>query len=150
MSYTMRAPCPKCAGTEGRIETKNVQDCVFCLRCGWFCYNAPKTETGRAVRSTTTVHNGIKPQQRTRILVRANRHCELCGKPGNLHVGHLLSVKDGMDRNLSDEEINDDENLAAFCDECNLGMGATSIPLWLAVGLVITRIKNRKSRGESA
>ena len=150
MNFQMRQPCPKCDTIEGRIETRNKQDCVFCAKCGRHCYNAPKTETGRAVRSLTTVHNGIKPQQRTRILLRANCHCELCGRLGDLHVGHLVSVKDGIDRGMTETEINDDENLAAMCDECNSGLGKETVPLRLAIAMVLIRIKNRQIRGEAS
>jgi len=42
---------------------------------------------------------------------------------------------------MTDQEINSDENLAAFCEECNLGMGKTPISLRLAVAIVRARIK---------
>lgn len=143
---TMRLACRWCAGTEGRIETRNGQDCVFCAACDKFQYNAPKTETGRAPRTVTTVHNGIKPNQRARILLRANGCCELChaiDKP--LHVGHLLSVNDGLKANLTEAEINDDENLSAMCDECNLGLSDRPVPLRLLMALLQARIKLRSA-----
>lgn len=150
MTHVMRGPCPKCGCTDGRIETRNNQDCVFCAGCNRHCYNAPKTETGRAVRSVSTTRNGIKPQQRARILLRANCHCELCGGLRDLHLGHLVSVKDGMARGMTEAEINDDENLAAMCDECNLGVGSETVSLRLAIAMVLIRIKNRQIRGEAS
>ncbi len=146
-SWKMRQPCPKCGGTEGVIETQSGQDRVFCL-CGAWVYNAPKTETGRAVRSVTTVHNGIKPKLRMRIIERANGHCELCGAKDNLHVGHMISVDAGLKAGMTDAEINSDENLYCSCDECNLGLGKTPIPLRLAVALVMARLKNQGALGE--
>lgn len=140
-SHALRKPCP-CGGAAGRIETRNGQDCVFCLDCSRFQYNAPRVETGREVRTVSTVHGGITSRRRARILLRANAHCELCGKSGNLHVGHLLSVKDGLRMQLTEVEINDDENLAALCDECNLGLGEETVPLRLAVAIVMTRVRN--------
>lgn len=126
LTHILRAPCTACGGQDGSIEHKNGQACVFCA-CGKWQYNAPRTETGERQRSVTTVHNGIRPKQRARILVRANGLCELCGHGGPLHVGHLLSAKDGVLFGLTETQINDDDNLAAFCEECNLGMGAETI-----------------------
>jgi hypothetical protein len=142
--FVMRAPCRKCGGPTGRIEERGAQDCVFCSSCGAFQYNAPRTETGKKVRSVTTVHNGIKPNQRSRILQRATGRCELCGKrpeTAALHVGHLLSVKDGLVRGLTELELNNDDNLCAMCDECNLGMGKQTVPLRLAVAMVMARLR---------
>lgn len=150
MSHLLRTPC-RCGGEEGRIETRNGQDCVFCLKCGCHCYNAPKTETGRAVRSVSTARKDIKPAQRARILMRASGHCELCGKTeGIMHVGHLLSVKDAMSGGLTETEIGDDENLAAFCEECNLGIGEQTVPLRLVIGIQLARIRNRTARKDTA
>lgn len=67
-----------------------------------------------------------------------------------MHVGHLVSVKDGTARGMTDAEINDDENLAAMCDECNLGVGSETVPLRLAIAMVLIRIKNRQIRGEAS
>lgn len=141
--YKMRAPCKRCSGTEGRIETRSGQDCVIC-NCGAYQYCAPKAETGRAVRSVSTVHKAIKPNQRARVLLRSSSHCELCGRSGGtLHVGHLLSVSDGMDQGLTEIELNDDDNLAAMCEECNLGLGDETVPLRLVLAITLARAKNR-------
>lgn len=127
-TLVMRAPCTRCSAPEGRIVPTNGQNCVFCSACNKYCYNAPKTETGERTRSVQTVHSDIRPKQRARILIRANGLCELCGAHGvTLHVSHLLSVKDGLAYDLTEAEINSDDNLAAFCEECNLGMGAQTI-----------------------
>jgi 5-methylcytosine-specific restriction endonuclease McrA len=141
-TFTMREPCRRCDCSAGYIETRNGQDCVFCSACGKHSYNAPKTETGREARSVSSVHNGIKPKQRSRIIERATGRCELCGAKGNLHVGHLVSVVYGVAKGLTDSEINSDENLAAMCDECNLGIGANPVPLRLAVAMVMARTRN--------
>lgn len=141
-AFTMRASCRWCTNTLGRIETRNGQDCVFCTECDKFQYNAPKTETGREPRTVTTVHNGIKPGQRARILLRANGSCELChaaNKP--LHVGHLLSVNEGLKQGLTEAQINADENLSAMCDECNLGLSDQPVPLRLVIAILIARLK---------
>ena len=141
---TMRRACRNCGEVNGDIRTKNGQDCVFCSVCGRYAgYNAPKTETGRAVRTTQTTHANIKPNQRVRIITRANGRCEMCGKRGEgviLHVGHILSVKAGHAHGLTDEEINCDENLISSCDECNLGLGEATLPLRLCVAILRERI----------
>lgn len=139
--YAMRASCRRCGSTHGHIESRGNQDCVFC-DCGLFQYNAPRVETGRAVRSVTTVHNGIGPKQRARVLMRDGNACAIChasDKP--LHVGHLLSVEVGLECGLTEVELNDDENLAAMCDECNLGLSDRPVPLRLAVAILKANIR---------
>jgi 5-methylcytosine-specific restriction endonuclease McrA len=128
--YKMRAPCAKCGQELGAVTTKSNQDVVRCAQCDAYQYCAPKTETGRAPRTVQTTHEAIKPKQRARILERASSKCELCGaidKP--LHVGHMLSVEAGHAEGLSDDAINSDDNLAALCDECNLGLGAKTVEI---------------------
>lgn len=63
------------------------------------------------------------------------------------HIGHLLSVAEGHRQGLDDAQINSAENLAAMCDECNLGLGAEVIPLWLAVAIV--KARTPPGRGQS-
>lgn len=145
-SFTMRKACktPFCESTLGRIEVKNGQDCVYCCNCGEWQYNAHKVETGRAVRSTQTVHAAIKPRVRSDVLIRSNGRCELCGKSSSdcvVHVGHILSVNVGVAEGLSDDDINDSENLMAMCDECNLGIGDQPLPLKLMVKVLVSRLK---------
>ena len=142
----MRKPCIQCGSTNGRIETKSSQDCVYC-ECGRFQYNAPKTETGREVRSVSTTHAAIKPKQRSRIIERANLRCERCGKPASstasgLHTGHILSVDEGHKQGLADDIINSDDNLIAECDECNLGHGKGVLPVRFLIALLMARSNN--------
>jgi hypothetical protein len=137
----MRKPCRECDCQVGVIEVRNGQDCVFCGRCRTFQYNAPKSETGREPRTVTRVHNGVKPKQRSRILERATNHCEICGARQDLHVGHLISVARGMEMGLTEADLNSDENLAAMCSECNLGIGDQPVPLRLAIAMVMARVR---------
>lgn len=139
--YAMRAPCPACSCGTGYVTERGAQDVVRCIECNRHCYNAPRVETGKAVRSVTTVRNSIKPKRRARIIMRAGGRCELChatNKP--LHAGHIIGVDIGLRYGLTEVELNDDENLTALCDECNLGMGAEPIPLTLAVAIVRARM----------
>lgn len=141
--YQMRKPC-SCGSELGYLTEVSGQDTVRCLACDRHCYNAPRTETGRAVRTVTTVHNGVKPKLRSKILERDGHRCVLChsvDKP--LHAGHVVSVEAGFAIGLSDAEINDEENLIAVCDECNLGQGAQPIALSVAIRILRARISWR-------
>lgn len=139
----MREPCRVCGGLEGSILEKTGQDTVRCVACDAWVYNAPRVETGRKQRSVTTVHAAIKPKQRMRILDRASSRCEVCGSRGNLHVGHvghIVSVVAGLNYGMTEVELNDDENLMAMCEECNLGQGAEPMSLRLAMVVLRARI----------
>jgi 5-methylcytosine-specific restriction endonuclease McrA len=141
--FTMRKPC-RCGSDFGKLAEVNGQDTVRCVACNAFAYNAPRTETGRAVRTVTTVHKAIKPKLRARILERDGHRCVLC-KADNvrLHVGHVVSVDAGFATGLTDAEINDEENLIAQCEECNLGQGSQPIPLRVAIAILKARISWR-------
>jgi 5-methylcytosine-specific restriction endonuclease McrA len=149
--FTMRTPCKGCGGSLGHIVEKNGQDTVRCLACDTYCYCAPRVETGRAVRSVRTAHKGVRPSLRSKILERDGHRCVLC-KADNvpLHVGHVVSVDAGFATGLTDSEINDEENLIAQCEECNLGQGAQPIPLRVAIAILRARItwrnKNEATR----
>lgn len=138
-AYALRAPCRYCGETSGYLETRNGQDCVFCARCARLAYNAPKSETGRAPRPVMDGREPISARRRVHLLERANGRCELCGATGNLHIGHLVSLKDGPALGLSEAELNGDENLAVLCDACNLGLGSESVPARLMAALVKRR-----------
>ena len=148
----LRKPCEKCGCEEGVIRTRGGQDCVYCVGCGAYTrWNAPKTATGRAPRTVTSIHNGVKPNQRVRIVLRATGHCELCGKADcELHVGHLLSVKEGMQQGLTETQLNDDENLAAMCAECNLGLGQEAVPIRLILAIFKARLGHARRKGDAA
>ena len=143
--FPLRAPCI-CQSVEGVIRTVNGQDVVRCRWCNRHQYNAPKVETGRALRSISTVHNGIKPKQRARIMLRANSACELChcsDRP--LHAGHLLDVDDGLKAGLNELDLNCDDNICAMCEECNLGLSNEPIPTRLFVALLLTHRRKAKA-----
>lgn len=145
MDHPLRKQCVGCGSGFGRIETRNGQDCVYCIDCGKYQYNAPRVETGREQRTVTTVHNGIKPKDRARIIERATGRCEMCGCKNDLHVGHIISVKVGLEMGLTESQLNDDENLAALCVECNLGISSEPMSLRLAMGMLLARIRSRVS-----
>ncbi len=138
--YKLRKPCTACGGETGEIRTKNGQDCVWCW-CGKYQYNAPRVETGRKPRTVLSVHEGITAKTRARIITRATGRCEMCGDRGNLHVGHIISVKAGLAGGLTEVELNDDENLSCLCEACNLGMGREPIPLRFALAMLMARLE---------
>lgn len=140
--FEMRAPC-RCGCTRGRLVEKSGQDTVRCLACDSFCYNAPRVETGREVRRVKT-REEIKPSKRAEILLRDGHRCVLCHTAdGILHVGHIISVDAGTRCGMTEDEVHDDENLAAMCEACNLGIGSQPLPLRTAIAIVRARISWR-------
>ena len=140
----LRLPCNACGHDDGVVTETNGQDVVRCADCNAYCYNAPRTETGRRRRSVATTHAAIKPKQRSRIIDRANGSCERCHRSHvALHVGHVVSVADGHKAGLSDDVINSDENLIAECEECNLGAGSRVMPLRVYVAILMARSNER-------
>lgn len=138
--HPLRKPCAKCAGTEGAIRPSGLQDCVYCVNCGLFQYNAPRQETGRVPITLATARN-ISASQRARILFRDSSHCVMCGSAELPNVGHLLSLEAGLAEGVAPAVLNDDENLATMCALCNSGIGKNPVPLRLVIGILMTRTK---------
>lgn len=146
----MRAPCRWClsndgmTATDGTMQSVNGQDVVRCARCGRHCYNAPRSETGKPQRHVRS-RPDLKLGQRERILTRDGNRCLLCGiGPDHgaiLHVSHAMSVEDGRRLGVEDEVLFDDDNLFASCEECNLSMGAESVPARIFLRLIHARLK---------
>jgi len=136
---TLRSPCTHCGHDKGIIRVRSGQNSVYCVLCSDYAgYNAPKTETGERTRSVSTVRAGITCKVRAAVLARARRRCELCGldldQAPAWHVEHLLTIEHALAIGLPDEIINSEKNLAAFCEECNLGYKETVDPiLWLVI-----------------
>jgi ribosomal protein S14 len=144
-NYPMRKPCANCGGTVGYIVEKGKQDVLRCHGCDKYQYCVPRTESGKRVRTIATTHKAIRPKLRARVLTRATGRCELCGaRPSageELHVGHLLSVEAGMAEGLTELILNSEENLAALCGACNLGLSNESLPLRLCIAILKQRTK---------
>jgi hypothetical protein len=85
-------------------------------------YNAPRTETGAKPRTVKTLRRSIRPTQQARILDRDHARCALCGSTDDLTIGHLLSLEDGARLGATIAELYSDENLAAMCEACNVGL----------------------------
>jgi hypothetical protein len=142
-SYTMSKPCVRCGSTDGALTEAGPHWKLTCLDCGAYQRFISKAELGLSVRSLSD-RPDIKPKKRARILDRDNGRCVICGRDDELHIGHILSVDEGRALGWADEQINDDENLAALCALCNAGYGSLSINPRLAAALIQARIQ----RGE--
>jgi 5-methylcytosine-specific restriction endonuclease McrA len=135
----MRAPCRWCQHRMGVEREVNGQDTVRCAECDRFQYNRPKIESGRKVRSISE-RPDIKPARRARIFALHSHACVGCGAIRvPLHLGHLLSVKQGRELGASDELLMSDDNLAPMCAECNLGFGETSVAPALMYRLLLIK-----------
>lgn len=136
-------PCPNCGSTDGYVTGVNGQDVGRCIGCDRYVKCVPRTETGKAARTIATLHR-IPPSQRARVIERATGRCELCGAGGLLHVGHILSVRDGLvaieDGLLTERELRSDDNLVCSCEACNSGFGRRSLPVRLLVALLRARL----------
>ena len=145
----MRKPCKYgCTDTDERPNTfgarvdTNGQATIWCVECGEYQYNAPKTELGEDQRHIKT-RDSIKLSTRIRIFMRANGMCELCGAADViLHVSHILSVDDSRGTDITPEEVNHDDNLACLCEACNIGMGKLSFNPRLYLRLLRKRMMN--------
>ena len=142
--WSMRDPCPRCGHEKGTIKTQSGQDRVFCADCGRHAYNAPRSETGRPQRTLRT-RPQIKPSKRMRVLERDNHTCVSCHRADvDLDIGHLLSVEDGHRLGFSNDELNDEENLAAMCAACNSGQGHLTHSLRLVGMILRARLDHRR------
>ncbi len=149
--YTMREPCRWCMREdgmpvmEGYVTHVSGQDVVRCMKCNRQTYNAPKAETGkpqRVVRSREDLGFG----QRERVLQRDNSTCLDCGRRPPvviLHVAHMVSVSACKEHGFTDVDYNDDDNLYAACEECNLNRGGKSLasPEMIRIFLLHNRAK---------
>lgn len=132
----MRSPCHGCGHEMGKIIERSGQDTVRCARCDRWCYNAPRTETGRKQRSLST-REGITPGQRARILEAFSNACIYCGKRPpevRLELDHMIPREVAERHGMLDDLIDSEHNLAPACAECNSGrrvlpFGATTVAL---------------------
>lgn len=141
--WHMTEPCPECGSHEGYITPRNGQDVGRCAECDHYIKCVPRSESGKAQRTVATLHR-ITPSQHARIVERACGRCELCGQRGILHIGHILSVIDGLvtieDGQLTEREFRSDDNLILLCEACNSGFGRRSLPVRLFVALLRARL----------
>ncbi len=148
-AFVLRAPC--CGSTDGRgPHDVSGQAKVYCATCRKYQYNAPKHETGRGVRKVFN-REAIGSDQRARILERDNSTCLDCGKrPPEviLHVAHMISVADATDLGFVADDYNDDENLYAGCEECNLTQGKRSITTKRMARMILLHNRFKREAGK--
>lgn len=140
----------KCTFCWIRNHVKNHDGYVVEGKAGTFCSICDGSQLrGGRVRDTAdsgrTTGGGIGPAQRARILMR-DRHCVLCGRQDSLQIGHLLSMAAGLRAGLSESQLDSDENLAALCPACNLGIEDVAMPLWVVVPLLRARTQQMKGK----
>lgn len=140
---TMRKPCPACGTPDGIVETVKGQDTVRCAWCKTFCYNQPRTESGRDIRALAKRPN-ISTGMRWRIFQRDGDACIICRSTDQLEVGHLISVADGAKHGIAFDLIHSEENLAAMCATCNNGIGDETIPIRLICKAFLVRIARKQ------
>lgn len=138
----MREPCGHCGCPEGTITTNGGQDVVRCAACDRYWYCAPKTETGRAVRSLR--RTAMPPSKRARVLRHHHNACVGCGaRPPDVEllIGHLVprdeAIKLGLPEHLADHDF----NLAPMCPECNSGLGRSPVAIGLMYRLLLLHLK---------
>jgi hypothetical protein len=119
--------CKACGTAEAVLVKRGGQNTVRCAFCDALLYNAPKTETGERARTVETLRAGIKPSLQARILDRDNGRCAICGHDGEMQIGHLLSIEEGARLGAPTDLLNDEANLAAMCEPCNLGYSSRSV-----------------------
>lgn len=143
VDWPLPAEC-SCGSKTGTIRTVGGQDILRCDGCDRYVKAVPKHETGRAPR-TARRRDDIAPKVRYAVLSRARFRCELCGaQPTDeqpLHASHLLSVDEGLALGWTREQLDRLENLAAFCDACNLGQGRDSLDPVLYLALCRKRME---------
>lgn len=134
---------PHCDQDVGAVVETNGQRIVRCFVCDAYAYTQPRHEAGLAPRKVKT-REPIAAGLRMRILERDNFTCVGCHRNDvPLHIGHLVSVKDGTYLGMTEAELADELNLAAMCDACNLGLGSKSAAPRFVFMAVRAAIKHR-------
>ncbi|GHE33363.1 hypothetical protein GCM10017673_40380 [Streptosporangium violaceochromogenes] len=86
-AFDLREPCA-CGSTAGRIENRNGQNCVFCVKCDDYQYNAPRTEVDRYRQSVVDqlaafLNARLDEDAQTGRRIKATRHGTLIVAPGD-------------------------------------------------------------------
>lgn len=143
-------PCRKCGHdvTEGFIRKSGPNNSFRCAACYTHLGSISKQETGEPVRHVRS-RVDLKQGQRERILARDNGFCLSCGRSVTqgiiLHVGHMFSVADCKRDGFGPDVYNDDANLFAQCEECNLEQGGKSLADNVILRLLAARVMRRKN-----
>lgn len=148
----VRRRCQRCNSDIATVTPNGPHLAATCATCGVFIYNAPRHEFGLATRPVSENRKEIRPKRRAAILARDNGRCVLCGRAAAdgvaLTIGHLLSVDEGVALGADRDLLNDDLNLAAMCDTCQLGLGRQSVPVVVYLGLLLLYAERARRDGQ--
>lgn len=147
-SFDMSKTCKHCGSSRGTPNMDGVHERVNCAKCGRYVYFRGKVESGRKKRSVSTVHDGLRTSTKAKVKLRSNGMCELCGKSFSespCHVSHVISVNAGLAHGLTETELNDAENLVALCEECNIGLSDTTLPVRFVARVLRCRVLSPES-----
>lgn len=133
----IKPSCAVCGSKTGIAKRKNGVWQLYC-ECGKW-HSTPKIKDIGVKPRKVYRRKTIGLSQRTRIILRAAGACELCRTNKELRVGHMLSVKDGVEMGLTAEFLNSDENIAAMCECCNSGIKEGTIPLRVMGAILMAR-----------
>lgn len=136
--------CPKCGYSLTIVCANGPHLSKSCVQCNKFIGHVSRVDAGVKERTSQSIHSSIPERIKNEVRMRAGCKCEICGVPSyktQLHIAHLISVNDGLRFHIPTSILNSLENLALFCDECNLNMGSETVPLRIAV--IITAIRTR-------
>lgn len=119
---------------------------LTCGACGLHVKWVPKRDLGLAPDNKRT-RPEISPSKRARILAAFNHICVSCKRDDRpLEIGHLISIADGHQYGLTDDELFDDFNLVPMCDACNAGQGDMTVGMWLIVKSLRIHIAKRDGK----
>lgn len=69
-----------------------------------------------------TMRSQVTPKVRMAVVNRDGMICQTCGidvKPGNIHIAHIISVKDCLKYGIDEKDSSSVDNLFVSCADCN-------------------------------
>lgn len=126
--HPLRADC-RCGvtanGALGFIIPKAQHNALHCIACGsWNTFVSNDDLNGAPpVYQRSKISEGMRLQ----LLEEADHLCQIHGGPGDLDVGHCLSVADSIILGVPEEVVYDWWNLCAMCKRCNQALGGRSV-----------------------
>lgn len=131
VTATINGGCKVCGHPFGELRQNELHVGLYCAECDTWQRWVSKRDAGVDRRSLSSRRN-ITPSVRARVLQRDGYRCILCGfgpPDKNLVMGHIISVRDGLEIGLTDGVLYDEWNLCTMCEECNSGLGERSLHL---------------------
>lgn len=148
--------CKYCGSTKDGWLQPDLDDRGDVIRVRQFCsdcdrYHAwyPKDELGLATRKTRRDHL-LGNSAWMRCLERHAYSCVACHRKDlPLHQGHLISKAEGAAAGIPNHILDDEVNIAPFCEVCNSGLGGHSAGIRLTY-FAIRQALEVRHRGEAA